>query len=240
MASGLTGPLAVLTGLQVAVGLPLLLPVPSIRGPTISVYQTLSKGPGGYVGGTVLVTVTVLLASSIWEAISLDARENESSHQAMMTAVNLSRAHLAVVMCFVNISLAMAFWKLSLEMKSHGQLQKSHAALQKQAAGISQEYSRITSVSPPSKAAVAADPHDKAEIIAAKLELEKAVEARAKAEKEVEHIRMQLKSLEASYDALMAESMKQPVDRAGDIDGGSGIAEGSGDSLAFARRRKAD
>lgn len=67
--------------LQVVVGLPLLLPVPEIHGPTISLYQALSKGPGGYVGGTILVTVAVLLGSSIWEAIALDARENESSHQ---------------------------------------------------------------------------------------------------------------------------------------------------------------
>lgn len=74
-----------------------------------------------------------------------------------MSAVNLARAHLAVVMCFVNISLAMAFWKLSLEMKTHGQLQKSHAALQKQAAGISQEYSRITATMPASMAASETD-----------------------------------------------------------------------------------
>lgn len=94
-----------------------------------------------------------------------------------MTAVSMARAHLAVVMCFVNISLAMAFWKLSLEMKTHGQLQKSHAALQKQAAGISQEYSRITATSAPSKASVAADPHDRAEIIAAKVPVAKASSA---------------------------------------------------------------
>ena len=60
------------------------------------------------------------------------------------------------------------------------------------------------------------------------LELEKATEAKVKAEKEVEHLRMQLKSLESSYDALMAENMKQ-----------SG-AKDSGDTLAFAQRRKAD
>lgn len=86
-----------------------------------------------------------------------------------MTAVSLARAHLAIFMCFVNITLAMAFWRLSLETKTHSQLRKSHAALQKQAAGISQEYSRITAVSPPSRADVAAAPQDKAEIIAAKV-----------------------------------------------------------------------
>lgn len=60
------------------------------------------------------------------------------------------------------------------------------------------------------------------------LEVEKASEARKKAEKEVEHLRMQLKSLETSYDTLMAESMAK-----------SGSDDGGG-SLAFARRRKAD
>lgn len=67
--------------LQVAVGLPLLLPFPAIRGPTVSLYHALSKGPGGYVGGTILVTITVLLGSSIWEAVALDEREGENSHQ---------------------------------------------------------------------------------------------------------------------------------------------------------------
>lgn len=92
--------------------------------------------------------------------------------RAMMSAVNLARAHLAVVMCFVNISLAMAFWKLSLEMKTHGQLQKSHAALQKQAAGISQEYSRMTAAMPTSKATSESDTDSsasKAELAAAKV-----------------------------------------------------------------------
>lgn len=60
------------------------------------------------------------------------------------------------------------------------------------------------------------------------VELAKAVEAKGLAEKELDHIRMQLKSLEASYDALMAENMKQSS------------GQEPQDTLAFAQRRKAD
>lgn len=90
--------------------------------------------------------------------------------RAMISAVSLARAHLAVVMCFVNISLAMAFSKLSFEMKTHGQLRKSHAALQKQAAGISQEYTRMSSTIPAPKASADSDsPTSNAELAKAKV-----------------------------------------------------------------------
>lgn len=82
---------------QVAVGLPLLLPFEAIRGPTISLYHALHKGPGGYVGGTIVATIAVLLGSSIWEAVSLGKRDHESSHQC---AVRLQRSCI----CLTNAS----------------------------------------------------------------------------------------------------------------------------------------
>lgn len=59
-------------------------------------------------------------------------------------------------------------------------------------------------------------------------ELAEALVGQATAQQELEHIRMQYKSLEASYDALMAENMKSSSDQE------------PRDSLQFSQHRKAD
>ena len=67
--------------MQALVALPLFLPFASIRSPTISLFHVLTVGPGGYVGATLLATFFVLLASSIWQAATLQREEHDNQYK---------------------------------------------------------------------------------------------------------------------------------------------------------------
>ena len=64
--------------LQVIGGFPLLLPFKILHAPSIFLWHCVSKGNGRLIGGTVTAIGTVIMATSIWEAIGLDRQERES------------------------------------------------------------------------------------------------------------------------------------------------------------------
>lgn len=67
--------------MQAVVAFPLFLPFASVRGPTLALFKGLTAGPGGYVGITILATLFVILASSIWEGVTLQAQEHGDQYK---------------------------------------------------------------------------------------------------------------------------------------------------------------
>ena len=60
------------TCLQFVVGFPLLLPFKVLHPPSIFIYQAVSHGKGKYIGGTITAIATLVMLTSIYEAVTLE------------------------------------------------------------------------------------------------------------------------------------------------------------------------